>query len=198
MKKKKNNINSQIGSKKNNLAHISDKNKEKKEIDNHRMILFTYYKNPYILQIDDKNQLNYKGSPKMFDYTNNQHNFINESHSKEEIHEDNINDLYNKFGKYKIYLDESKERIYYTDKSLYNYRKNEYVQNFEYNSVGFANIGNTCYMNAFLQILLHTPNFLKKLRIYNPKDFGGDTLLNNLLYLSQYPYNTNYLYNIKK
>lgn len=29
---------------------------------------------------------------------------------------------------------------------------------------GFDNIGNTCYMNSFLQILFHTPNFLIELK----------------------------------
>ena len=33
--------------------------------------------------------------------------------------------------------------------------------NYEYNTTqGFDNIGNSCYMNSFLQILLHCPNFL--------------------------------------
>jgi len=51
-------------------------------------------------------------------------------------------------------------------------------------------------MNAFLQILLHTPNFLKNLRKYKSNNPG--TLLYNLLYLSLYPYNTDYLYKIKE
>lgn len=201
MKNKKNNkINSAINSNHNTFAYTYDKNKEKKEIDNHRMIIFTYYKNPDILQIDNKNQLNCKGSPNMFDYTSNNYNYNynNENQSNKKIHEDNLYDLYEKFGKYKTYSDASNELVYYNDKNLYNYRKNEFVQNFEYNYVGFANIGNTCYMNAFLQILLHTPNLLKNLRKYKLNEFGENTLLYNLVYLSQYPYNTNYLYNIKE
>lgn len=250
--KKKNNINKLTNS---NTAFIYNK-KAPKDLDNHRMILFTYYKNSLFLQVDNKNEFNYKGrqtilnytnhqqndinesypknsinSPNVIDYINNPNNPIKENHSKKktndyninqlnntgssyminyksnqhnsnnesnsQLKEENINDLYNKFGKYKTYLDSSNEKVYYTDKNLYNYRKKEYIQNFEYNSIGFANIGNACYMNAFLQILMHSPNFLKKLRIYNPNDFDSKTLLHNLLYLSQYPYNTDYLYNIK-
>ncbi len=265
--KKKKIINNKYSN--NNTANTYDNKKIKKELDNHRMILFTYYQNSPFLKVDNKNEFTFKGAPILLNYTNHQQNYINENHKKnnmndyninqisysvspnvieyknnqhnainknhsklisnynntyqlnnkgssnmvnytynqnnsnkgsliqKEMNEENIKDLYNKFGKYKTYTDSSNETVYYTDKNLYNYRANEYVENFEYNSVGFANIGNTCYMNAFLQILLHSPNFLKKLRIYNPKDFEKNTLLHNILYLSQYPYNTSYLYNIK-
>lgn len=44
----------------------------------------------------------------------------------------------------------------------FNKIKNE--NDFEYKTVGFPNIGNSCYMNSFLQILLHCPNFLKELK----------------------------------
>lgn len=210
--KKKNNNNKRSNV---NITYSNDK-KFKKELDNHRMILFTYYQNSLFLKIDNKNEFNYKGTPKTYmnhynidqmnnqgstntiNYASNQIKSYSGNQFQNKIKEDNLKNLYNKFGKYKTYSDSSNEIVYYTDKALYNYRKNEYIQNFEYNSVGFANIGNTCYMNAFLQILLHTPNFLKKLRIYNPTDFEKNTLLYNLLFLSQYPYNCDYLYNIKE
>lgn len=191
-----NKTNSNIHSSKNTYVPINNKNKEKKEIENYRTILFTYYKNPSILQIDNKSEFNYIGIPNTYGYTNNQYDYSIDNHSNENIYEENSYDSYEKYGKYRTYLDESNELVYYTDKKLYNYRKNELVQNFDYNSIGFANIGNTCYMNAFLQILLHTPNFLKNLRKYKSNNPG--TLLYNLLYLSLYPYNTDYLYKIKE
>jgi ubiquitin C-terminal hydrolase len=51
-------------------------------------------------------------------------------------------------------------------------------------------------MNAFLQILLHTPYFLKIL--YEYKDFDNSTLIFNLKMLSIYPSNSEYLKQIKK
>ena len=192
-----NRIDSNIPTGKNNFVDIKVKNKEKKEIENSRMILFNYYKNPSILRIDNKSEFNYKGIPNTYGYINNQYDYLNENQSNDNLYGENTYDLYEKYGKYKTFLDESNEIVYYNDKKLYNYRKNELVQNFEYNNVGFANIGNTCYMNTFLQILLHTPNFLKNLRKYKSNN-SRNSLVYNLLYLSQYPYNTDYLYTIKE
>ena len=57
-------------------------------------------------------------------------------------------------------------------------------QKFENTAIGFSNIGNTCYMNSFLQILLHCPNFLNELKVfdkkYNSQDFGKD-LINEII-----------------
>ena len=47
-------------------------------------------------------------------------------------------------------------------------------------------------MNAFLQILLHTPNFLKNLYEYNYKNFDEETLIYNLVFLSKYPLKSDY------
>ena len=50
---------------------------------------------------------------------------------------------------------------------LFNIHKeniNYFCENFELEKIGFYNIGNSCYMNSFLQILLHIPNFLVNLR----------------------------------
>lgn len=46
-----------------------------------------------------------------------------------------------------------------------NFNGTHKVSNYELTqNIGFNNIGHTCYMNSFLQILLHTPNFLPKIK----------------------------------
>ena len=66
---------------------------------------------------------------------------------------------------------------------------------FESQKIGFTNIGNTCYMNSFLQILLHTPGFLNELK---KEGKNKSELIDNLISLSEDPYNTKYLKNIKQ
>ena len=70
-------------------------------------------------------------------------------------------------------------------------------EDFEYQTIGFNNIGNTCYMNSFLQILLHTPNFLKELIKINEERNLNNNLINNLISLAEDPKNTGFLRNIK-
>lgn len=65
-------------------------------------------------------------------------------------------------------------------------------------NIGFTNIGHTCYMNSFLQILLHTPTFLPKLKELYYNKIGEDTLIYNLIKLSEYPHSTIYLREIKR
>ena len=57
---------------------------------------------------------------------------------------------------------------------------------------GIKNIGHTCYINSFLQILFRTPSFLKKLESENK---SKDLLIKCLLNLSKYPEN---MANIRK
>lgn len=78
-------------------------------------------------------------------------------------------------------------------------KEDKKITNFELtNNIGFTNIGHTCYMNSFLQILLHTPSFLPKLKdIYEKNKIGENTLVHNLIKLSEYPYTTRYLKEIK-
>ena len=57
---------------------------------------------------------------------------------------------------------------------------------------GFENIGHTCYINSFLQILFRTPTFLKKLESSNKKN---DILINCLINLAKHPKN---IKNMKK
>ena len=83
---------------------------------------------------------------------------------------------------------------------IYNKEKEDNkISNYELtNNIGFTNIGHTCYMNSFLQILLHIPTFLPKLKEIYEKNIGENTLIYNLIKLSEYPYSTKYLKEIKK
>lgn len=77
--------------------------------------------------------------------------------------------------------------------------KKGFISNFELTTnIGFNNIGHTCYMNSFLQILLHIPDFLPKLKENFSNNIEKDSLIFNLIKLSEYPSNTKYLYEIKK
>ena len=61
--------------------------------------------------------------------------------------------------------------------------------NFEVKKVGFPNLGHTCYMNSFLQILIHTPNFIKELKILRGKNKINNELVNCLINLTKEQYN---------
>ena len=62
------------------------------------------------------------------------------------------------------------EKIYYEnenkekkDKEFYKNKKNNNYYNLK---LGFTNLGQTCYMNSFLQIIIHVPNFINTLLNY--------------------------------
>ena len=81
----------------------------------------------------------------------------------------------------------------------YKFNSNEYIDNFEKTkNIGFNNIGHTCYMNSFLQILLHIPTFLPTLKDLYKKTIEKDTVVYNLIELSEHPRNKNLLYTIKQ
>lgn len=61
---------------------------------------------------------------------------------------------------------------------------------------GFPNIGFSCYMNSFLQILFHTPFFLSLLK-QNYKEKEKKNLIDCLISLSESPNNIYILYKIK-
>jgi len=129
---------------------------------------------------------------------NRNNNFKNNNNNVSNNKRFNAYNISSDNEQYKQYKDSNNQIVFYNDKKLYNNKINEKVHYFEYSDIGLANIGNSCYMNAFLQILLHTPNFLyylsqDKYKIQSNKN----TLLFNLLQLSQYPFNSQYLYNIK-
>ena len=108
--------------------------------------------------------------------------------------------LYEMLGKYHTRQDNNNAIIYFNDDNKYylnNKKNNIYINNFQKSLIGFPNIGNTCYMNAFLQILLHTPNFLETLDKYEMKGFNNENLIYNLYFLSKNPYKSEYLKKIK-
>ena len=74
---------------------------------------------------------------------------------------------------------------------------NYFHENFELEKIGFDNIGNSCYMNSFLQILLHIPNFLVNLKTDYYKSKKESQLIKNIINLSDYPNNKKYLYLIQ-
>ena len=59
---------------------------------------------------------------------------------------------------------------------------------FKVKNVGFPNLGHTCYMNSFLQILIHTPNFIKELEILRKKNKINKELVNCLINLPMEQY----------
>ena len=63
---------------------------------------------------------------------------------------------------------------------------------------GFYNIGNSCYMNSFLQILLHIPNFLEYLKKDYKNSNKESILIQNIINLANFPNNKNYLYLIQE
>lgn len=74
---------------------------------------------------------------------------------------------------------------------------NERVDNPEIKQIGLINVFNDCYIISFLQILIHTPNFLnilKKIKSYREID----EIIKYLILVSEYPYNIQYLFNLKK
>ena len=96
----------------------------------------------------------------------------------------------------KINKKKTKNQQNYKQHSNQSVIEKNYVENFEYQLIGLKNIGSSCYMNSFLQILFHTPNFINELKKYN--NFSNCILIKNLINLSEYPKNKSCLYSIKE
>ena len=119
---------------------------------------------------------------------------MNDPKVKKGTNSNNEDECYNKFRNYSNKLYKQNNTIYYNDTNLY--EKNKYKK-YEPNSIfGLPNLGNSCYMNSFIQILLHSPNFIEILN--ENKDSNENTLIYNLKKLSTYPNNNVYLKNIQK
>ena len=175
----------------NNINNLNNNNINSIQsvVNNSRINLSNYYKNNNNdLKICNNDGINYAIINNSSSKINNLNKYYNKELSDEE--------LYETFGKYNTYYDQNGKIVFYTDTNLYIKKKNNKVDNFGTSIIGFPNVGNSCYMNAFLQILLHTPYFLKILFEYT--DFDNDTLIHNLKMLSIYPSNSDYLKKIKK
>ena len=85
-------------------------------------------------------------------------------------------------------------RLYIRPKKDINY----FCKNFESEKIGFTNIGNSCYMNSILQILLHIPNFVENLKNDYKKSKNESELIQCIINLSDYPNDKKNLYSIQK
>ena len=65
------------------------------------------------------------------------------------------------------------------------------------NIIGLRNIGHTCYMNSFLQILLHLPNLVNDLKEFVTENNVSIKLIDNIINLSDDRDNIKYLKKIK-
>ena len=115
----------------------------------------------------------------------------------------------NKEMLYKIYIYvKNKINQYNPDEEMlsnYDYSFNEYekrfypqyyvkVDNPETKQIGLTNLVNDCYIISFLQILIHTPDFLDILK----KHGDIDDIIKYLILVSEYPYNIQNFLNLKK
>lgn len=78
----------------------------------------------------------------------------------------------------------------------YSEKINIHIDNPSICKTGIINLLNDCYIVTFLQILFHTPKFLDYIRKYN--DDKKETIFNYLIFVSEYPFNVQYFYNLKQ
>ena len=84
------------------------------------------------------------------------------------------------------------------NKNINNSNKNSFnPSNIENNKIGFSNIGNSCYINSFLQILFHCPIFLNEIYNLDRQYNMGKCLLKCIIELSKNHKEIKYLYLIK-
>ena len=181
------NSNIKYNANKNNLTE-KEKNKI---IDCRNYLQKNYYKAPY-LKIQCYERFSYIGNKVLNSMGINNIQKSNVIYGNKDLSD---KELYQMFGTYNASKDKDGKTIFFTDSKLYKQSENVKVTNFINSINGFANIGNSCYMNSFLQILFHTPYFLEYIEEY--KDYDSNTLIYNIKFLSKYPYKSQYLYKIK-
>lgn len=170
-----------------------------------RIFIMNEYKNPGNLIEECVENINFISNNSSYKRNNyyyynnyndsNKSSFMNYNENSQYSNEQ----LYEMVGKYHTRKDQKGNMIYYNyDNQYYSKNKNLIVDNYQNSKIGFPNLGNTCYMNAFLQILLHTPNFLNILGYYKMELYNNKYLIYNLILLSKHPYDYEYLINIKK
>ena len=88
------------------------------------------------------------------------------------------------FNNTKYKLDKKK---YLEENNIIQIKNNENENDlYESSKQGFPNIGNTCYMNSFLQILIHIPFLISSLK-KNKKKFEPDSSITNLIEIADEP-----------
>lgn len=142
---------------------------------------------------------------------NNKENEKNENKSEhndkkrkylESIKNKNTNELLKKENETHIQFTKNNYQVNNTREKSYNNLnsniKNRLIFNEKYEKSleGFPNIGNTCYMNSFLQIIIHIPKFISTLK-KNEKIFSNNSLIKNLIEIAERPSKEN-LKNLKK
>ena len=84
------------------------------------------------------------------------------------------------------------DELFYFNQSFYNHHyipPDTHIANFPIEKFGLINVGNSCYMNSFLQIFFHLPNLISFLRMKFQEMSTKDEILLNLLKLAEYPFN---------
>lgn len=145
----------------------------------------------------------YENSSKKFSFGNKRAN-SNQNHKSWNIRNSIIknffeNEINSKNSKYKrkSSIKNNKNRIYIELSDIDHNKYNELKKEISTTEIkGFPNLNNTCYMNSFLQILIHTPNFIKELKKIKKEKKIDNELVNSLINLQKNP--SLYLKRIKK
>jgi len=109
------------------------------------------------------------------------------------------NKVNNKYSFNNIYNSSGKNRLYgnFIDTEIKDNKNKSVIKDIYYNKMkGFYNTGSTCYLNSFLQILIHIPGLIELLKDYK-NEINENYLLFYLLNVADYPTSEN-LYYLKR